>query len=81
MRDVTATEASRRFSELLDAVEHERETLVIRRHGRVVARLQPAGGNGTAVRSLLHERAPDPSWASELTDLRSLPAQERAWND
>jgi len=80
MRNVSATDAARRFSELLDAVEHDRESFVISRHGRVVARLEPAGGNGVAVRALLRDRGPDRGWADELSDIRSFPPQERPWN-
>ncbi|VTR77022.1 MULTISPECIES: type II toxin-antitoxin system Phd/YefM family antitoxin [Cellulomonas] len=41
MRTVTATRASRGFSDLLDAVEHG-ETISITRAGHVVAEIRPA---------------------------------------
>lgn len=41
MRTVTATQASRGFSDLLDAVEHG-ETVQVTRAGRVVAEIRPA---------------------------------------
>jgi prevent-host-death family protein len=41
MRTVTATHASRGFSDLLDAVEHG-QTISITRAGRVVAQIGPA---------------------------------------
>ena len=81
VRDVSATDASRNFSNLLDAVEHDGESFVISRHGHVVARLEPAGGNGQAVRELLRGARPDRDWAGELADLRSMPPQERPWSD
>jgi prevent-host-death family protein len=80
MRDISATDASRNFSELLDAVEHGGESFTISRHGKVVARLDPAGGNGAAVRALLTDAHPDRAWAADLEEIRSLPAQEREWN-
>ena len=82
MRDVSATDASRNFSDLLDAVEHGGESFVIRRHGRAVARLEPAGANGAEVRAVLRSRPTDAAWARELSDLRTqLHAEERPWSD
>ncbi len=81
MRDVSATDASRHFSNLLDAVEHEGESFVISRRGRVIARLEPAGGNGAAVRAVLGSPSVDSAWARELADLRvELPTEEREWS-
>jgi prevent-host-death family protein len=37
--EVTATEASRRFADLLDGVEHRGERYTIVRRGRVIAQL------------------------------------------
>ncbi|MEZ5270879.1 MAG: type II toxin-antitoxin system prevent-host-death family antitoxin [Ilumatobacteraceae bacterium] len=37
MPEITATEASRSFADLLDAVEHRGETFVIVRRGKVIA--------------------------------------------
>ncbi len=83
MRRVTATDAARRFSELLDAVEHDDETFVVDRKGRVVARITPEPvASGAAAKDLLRRLAPDPDWADELGELRaSLPVQERDWPD
>ncbi|MBV8303271.1 MAG: type II toxin-antitoxin system Phd/YefM family antitoxin, partial [Acidimicrobiia bacterium] len=41
MSEVTATEAARSFSDLLDAVEHRGERFTIVRRGKAVAQLQP----------------------------------------
>lgn len=83
MKDLSATEASRRFSEILDSVEHDGESYVIRRHGRPVARIEPVQRpNGAAVIELLRRYKPDKSWAKELKELRdSLVIEERHWPD
>ncbi len=53
MRTVTATHASRGFSDLLDAVEHG-DTIAITRGGRVVAEIRPAAATtGRALREVL----------------------------
>ncbi|WP_309133935.1 type II toxin-antitoxin system prevent-host-death family antitoxin [Cellulomonas sp.] len=53
MRTVTATHASRGFSDLLDAVEHG-ETIAITRAGHVVAEIRPATATtGRALREAL----------------------------
>lgn len=80
MSDVTATEAARSFSELLDAVEHDGRHFTIVRHGRVVARLEPAlAGRGSAAKAILRSNRPDPEWADQLGELReSLEVQERS---
>ncbi len=83
MRRVTATEAARRFSEVLNAVENRGETFVVTRNGREVARIEPAPRAtwGELVK-LLREHPPDPEWADELRALRaSLPAPEPQWTD
>lgn len=41
MKTLTATEASRSFSSLLDAIEHG-ETVIVTRGGRAVAEIRPA---------------------------------------
>ena len=82
MHELTATEAARRFSELLDTVEHGGEGYVITRHGRRVARIVPeAGPNGSELSRYLLEHPPDDSWAAELAELRSvLELEERSWS-
>ena len=83
MQEVTATDAARGFSALLSAVEHQGETFVITRNGRVVARVEPAtGASGAAVKALLRHYPADPAWLTELEDLRTgLSAEERVWLD
>lgn len=71
MTDVSATEASRNFADLLDAIEHEGAEYTIHRRGRPVARLSaPSSPNGAAVRRLLADGPPDDEWADELRALR-----------
>jgi prevent-host-death family protein len=58
VKSLSATEAARRFSDLLDAVENRGETFVVVRRGQPVARIgPPAGGAGRSVKELLR-RAP-----------------------
>ena len=40
MREISATEAARNFSELLDAIEHRGEHFTIVRHGKAIAELE-----------------------------------------
>jgi len=71
MTDVSATEASRNFADLLDAIEHEGAEFTIVRRGRPVAHLSaPSRPNGAAVRRLLAGGPPDDQWADDLRALR-----------
>ena len=73
MKKLTATDAARRFSEVLDEVENKRETFVVVRNGKVVAQLGPvAATSGRVVKELLRTRKPDKAWAGELARVRSL---------
>ncbi len=83
MKEISATDAARGFSAVLDAVEHGGETFVVVRGGKVVARIEPtAGTSGAAIKTLLRQHRADPAWNVELRDLRALgPAQDRAWQD
>jgi antitoxin (DNA-binding transcriptional repressor) of toxin-antitoxin stability system len=83
MRRVSATEAARQFSDLLDQVEREGETFVVERRGRAVASIAPAAAvSGRTVKELLRSQPADPAWARELAELRGLLEREdRGWND
>lgn len=83
MRRLTATEAARRFSELLDAVEDSGETFLVVRRGRTVARIEPAtGAQGSRVKALLRTAPRDRRWAADLRELRDgLVLEERRWRD
>jgi len=71
MKQLSATAAARRFSDVLDSVESEHESFVVVRHGRAVATIGPAqGGTGRALKEALHRNRPDPEWAAELRELR-----------
>ncbi|MBI4728337.1 MAG: type II toxin-antitoxin system prevent-host-death family antitoxin [Acidobacteria bacterium] len=79
---MSATEAARRFSEVLDAVENRHETFEVVRRGKIVARIGPAvAARGRAVKDLLRSHRGDRKWGDELRQLREgLAAEERAWN-
>ena len=83
MRTLSATEAARRFSELLDSVERRGESFLVVRRGRAVARIEPArAATGRRVKEIVRSSPPDRRWASELRELRaSLAIEERRWND
>ena len=73
MAEVSATDAARSFSELLDAVEHRGEHFTIVRHGKPVAHLEPVTDRaGLEMKQLLRRHRRDDSWGSELKDLRRL---------
>ena len=73
MPDVTATDAARQFSDLLDSVEHDGERYTIVRRGKAVAHLEPIGrGLGTDVKAMLRRHRPDADWRNDLDELREL---------
>ena len=79
MVEVTATEASRRFADLLDGVEHRGERYTIVRRGRVIAQLEPAvATTGAQAKALLRRHHIDQAWSDELSALReALTVEER----
>lgn len=83
MKDLTATEAARRFSEILDAVEHDRESFRVQRHGRTIARIVPESRpNGKAVKDALKRLHLGKEWADAVEETRALlVTQERDWSD
>ena len=71
MKQLSATDASRRFSEVLDDVERNGESYVVVRHGRAVATIGPASGaTGKALKEVLRTHRPDDAWTGELRELR-----------
>jgi prevent-host-death family protein len=82
MRRLSATDAARRFSDVLDAVERGGESFLVVRRGRPVARIEPArAANGKLVKELLRSHPADRRWASELHELRAgLVVEDRSWN-
>lgn len=73
LKQLSATDAARRFSEILDRVEQRGESVVIVRRGRPVATIGPAGaGTGKALKEVLRANPPDPDWADEVRELRAM---------
>jgi len=73
MPTITATDAARRFADLLDSVEHRGERYTIVRRGKAVAHLEPvATGRGAEVKSVLRRHRPDAAWSNDLARVRSL---------
>jgi len=73
MPDVSATDAARNFSDLLDAVEHRGAEYTIVRRGRAVAHLEPvAKGRGADLKDLLRRTRPDRGWANDLARVRGI---------
>lgn len=83
MKQLSATEASRRFSEVLDEIERSRESYVVVRHGRAIATIGPAtGGTGKALKEFLRTNQPDDAWADEVRELReSMDPVTDPWHD
>jgi len=85
MAEISATDASKRFADLLDAVEHRGETFTVVRRGRAVATIAPArSGSGADLRRILTEHPPDDRWADDLRDLRRFAGDAQVadpWND
>jgi len=73
MSEITATDAARRFADLLDAVEHRGEHFTIVRRGKAIAHLEPmASGRGTDVRAVLARHTPDRAWIDDVQSVRAL---------
>jgi prevent-host-death family protein len=73
MVEISATEAARSFSDLLDAVEHGGEEFTILRRGRPIAHIEPiARSNGADVKAFLSRHEPDPGWIDDLRAVREL---------
>jgi antitoxin (DNA-binding transcriptional repressor) of toxin-antitoxin stability system len=75
-RNVTATEAARNFSELLNRVRYERETFVILRAGEAVGQLGPVESrSGTTFRDLIAAlnriEKPDEGFADDLEKIQA----------
>jgi len=79
---LSATEAARRFSVLLDQVEHDGETFLVERRGRVIASVAPAAAaSGRSLKALLRAQPVDEGWPAELAELRAgLEPEERRWS-
>ena len=77
MTEMSATEAARNFAELLDAVEHKGERILIARRARVIAQIEPvAKGRGVEVKSLLRRNPVDTRWMAVIREVRELAVAE-----
>lgn len=83
MKDVSATDAGRRFSEMLDAVEHDGESFTIVRHGKPVAMLAPVEPpRGHRLKEVLRVASPDEQMAGDVAAVRELLTDdEPQWPD
>jgi prevent-host-death family protein len=73
MPEISATDASKRFADMLDAVEHRGETFTVVRRGRAIATVAPTRRTNLAsLRDFLRAHPPDESWEKDLADLRSF---------
>lgn len=85
---MTASEAARNFSSVLDSAEHG-ETIVVTRSGRQVATIAPTPrANGAVLRSVLRRWQADPpadeAFATAVADARVAATTERdadPWHD
>lgn len=72
MKRISATEASRSFSRVLDQAEHDGESFVIERHGRPVAELRPAPKRSTVadlIDFLENVPLPDPDFRRDMLEI------------
>lgn len=72
MKTMTATEAARKFSRLLDSMEHGGEEIVIVRNHHPVAKLSPGAARMNAIEALgdLHATLDDAEGEAWLKDIR-----------
>jgi antitoxin (DNA-binding transcriptional repressor) of toxin-antitoxin stability system len=71
--EITATDAARKFADLLDAIEHRGERFTIVRRGRAIAQLAPVTrGRGADAKALLRRHRPDVGWSGDVEAVRSL---------
>jgi prevent-host-death family protein len=83
---VSAAEAARRFSDLLDRVHHDRETFVVVHGGEEVAQISPvASERRVTLRELVDILRgigpPDPGFADDLAAIQAAqpPIGEAPW--
>jgi len=83
MEQLNATDAARKFSDVLDSVEAKGKSFIVVRRGRPVATISPTtAGTGLALKQALREHEPDSSWSEELRELReSVGPASNPWRD
>lgn len=89
VKRITATTAAKRLREVLNEVELNGETFEVERHGKVVAQIRPARGEGSRGMSFgellqwLRDNPPDPDFARDLKEIRRsvppIPADYDPW--
>jgi len=73
MSEITATDAARKFADLLDAVEHDGQRYTITRRGKAIAHIEPVSrGRGADAKELLRRHRPDADWSTDLNEVREL---------
>jgi len=73
MSKIAATDAARKFADLLDAVEHDGQRYTITRRGKAIAHIEPVSrGSGADAKELFRRHRPDADWSSDLSDVREL---------
>jgi prevent-host-death family protein len=71
MTEITATDASKRFADLLDAVEHRGESFTVLRRGRAIAVVSPAQPSTLGqLRTFARTHRPDSAWEADLAEIR-----------
>jgi len=80
-RTISATEAAREFSRVLDDLEHHHETVFyVERHGRPVARIEADTGRRARWReiraALSAAPRPDPEFEADLAEVRAAQSVE-----
>lgn len=85
MTEITATDASKRFADMLDAVEHRGESFTVVRRGRAIAVVTPAQPSTLGqLREFVRAHRPDSDWEEDLTEIRQdvgEVAARDAWRD
>jgi antitoxin (DNA-binding transcriptional repressor) of toxin-antitoxin stability system len=71
VKRITATEASRNFSRILDEAEHEGETFLVERNGNAVAEIRPAPRRSTVedLLRILRMSPPDPDFERDMREI------------
>ena len=80
MKEISATEAARSFSDLLDAVEHDGESYTVIRRGSAVAVIGPTKTtSGRALKKALADAEPDATFAADIAEVRGLLTEKDPW--
>lgn len=71
MGEITATDASKRFADMLDAVEHRGESFTVVRRGRAIAVVAPVRPSTLgSLREFVRDHVPDDDWEPDLAAIR-----------